>query len=262
MFSIYYDPFLTFSNAVRGEFIDRNGKSCTESNCNIDALFGIGEEAFGYLYGGHCEKNEFDQGCARYWKSISEYRKLLVEMHKCGALVFTNAEGDRLLYDVSEIQDCEIPSLVWKLCPEWSRRDEFKSDLVEFFLFHALHEIDNALVGIAVDGRDAIAAAIEASNALSNAIAIQSGNKVEQEIRRDMAYRGAMEKLKRDPKQVAKAKVKECWDEWQLKPTNYRGKSAFAKDMMTKFDELDNQAVIARWCGQWEKEVDKLHSAG
>lgn len=103
----------------------------------------------------------------------------------------------------------------------------------------------------------AVVAAIGAANALSNAIAIESGSEKEQEIRRDMAYRGAIEKLKRDPKQVAKVRVKECWNDWQKKPANYKGKSAFAKDMMTKFEELDSQAVITRWCGQWEKESAK-----
>ena len=72
-----------------------------------------------------------------------------------------------------------------------------------------------------------------------------------------MAYRGAIEKLKRDPKQAAKVLVKECWNDWQKKPTNYKGKSAFAKDMMAKFEELDSQAVITRWCGQWEREAAK-----
>ncbi len=77
-----------------------------------------------------------------------------------------------------------------------------------------------------------------------------------------MAYRAAIEKLKRDPKQAAKALVKECWAEWQRKPSNYKGKSAFAKDMMAKFEELVSQVVITRWCGQWEKEAEKYHSAG
>ena len=74
-------------------------------------------------------------------------------------------------------------------------------------------------------------------------------------FRTELAVKGAKAKLANDPKQLAKAKVKECWDEWQMKPANYKGKSAFAKDMMAKFEELDSQAVITRWCGQWEKEA-------
>ncbi len=77
------------------------------------------------------------------------------------------------------------------------------------------------------------------------------------DVRRNMGVNGAIAKLANDPKQVAKAKVRECWNEWQLKPMNYRGKSAFAKDMMTKFEELDSQPVITRWCGQWENEATK-----
>lgn len=76
-------------------------------------------------------------------------------------------------------------------------------------------------------------------------------------FRTELALKGAKAKLAIDPKQAAKGKVKECWNDWQKKPNNYKGKSAFAKDMMNKFEELDNQAVIARWCGQWEKEAVK-----
>jgi len=75
--------------------------------------------------------------------------------------------------------------------------------------------------------------------------------------KQSQARRGAKAKLANDPKQAAKSIVKECWGEWQRKPSSYKGKSAFAKDMMTKFEALDNQAVITRWCGQWEKEAAK-----
>ena len=70
----------------------------------------------------------------------------------------------------------------------------------------------------------------------------------------DMARRGAKTKLKNDPKQAEKALVRECWDDWQKKPDSYKGKTAFAKDMLSKYETLENQNVIVRWCGVWEKE--------
>jgi len=75
------------------------------------------------------------------------------------------------------------------------------------------------------------------------------------------AIKAVKAKLAKDPKQIAKSQVKECWVEWQNKPTNYRNKSKFAKDMMQKFEELDNQSVIVRWCSEWEKTALNKHDA-
>lgn len=71
-------------------------------------------------------------------------------------------------------------------------------------------------------------------------------------------------RLKNDPKQAAKQKVKECWDAWQSKPNQYKSKSAFARDMLDKFPHeeggevgLESQRVIERWCKEWESELSK-----
>ena len=57
-----------------------------------------------------------------------------------------------------------------------------------------------------------------------------------------------------DPKQGAKQQAKECWDAWQKKPAQYKSKSAFARDMLDKFESLESQRVIERWCKEWESE--------
>ncbi len=72
--------------------------------------------------------------------------------------------------------------------------------------------------------------------------------------KKSQARSGAKAKLAKDPKQAAKSLVKECWDKWQQKPISYKGKSAFAKDMMTKYEVLDSQVVITRWCSEWERK--------
>ena len=77
---------------------------------------------------------------------------------------------------------------------------------------------------------------------------------VEKRARRNLARKAAMERLKRDPKQKEKLFVRECWDNWQEKPDSYKGKTSFAKDMLSKYENLENQTVIVRWCGVWEKE--------
>ena len=66
---------------------------------------------------------------------------------------------------------------------------------------------------------------------------------------------GAAAKLAIDPKQVEKAVVRECWNEWKKQSNRYSGKAEFARDMLTKFEHLKSQPVIERWCREWEKEV-------
>jgi hypothetical protein len=67
-----------------------------------------------------------------------------------------------------------------------------------------------------------------------------------------VAKRRVREKLAVDPKQAVKVSVKELWKLWQSEPGRYKGKAAFARDMLDKFDLLQSQRVIERWCKEWE----------
>ncbi len=73
-------------------------------------------------------------------------------------------------------------------------------------------------------------------------------------FRTEFARAGALGMLAKDPKQKEKALVRECWELWQSEPKRYTGKAAFALDMLGKFESLKSQAVIERWCREWEKE--------
>ena len=81
------------------------------------------------------------------------------------------------------------------------------------------------------------------------------------QTRSEMAKIGALAKLADDPKQREKAQVRECWEDWQRTPLNfqgkrkYKGKEAFAKDMLDKYGSLESAQVIARWCRDWAGEA-------
>ncbi|MDF1485522.1 hypothetical protein PY257_10085 [Ramlibacter sp. H39-3-26] len=62
----------------------------------------------------------------------------------------------------------------------------------------------------------------------------------------------AMVRHHRDPKQVAKQNVRECWERWQKNKHEYKSKSAFARAMLDKYESLESQRVIERWCKEWE----------
>lgn len=85
---------------------------------------------------------------------------------------------------------------------------------------------------------------------------IDMKNKEEQEtrkkIRSEMARAAAVAKLATDPKQVEKQQVQECWDLWQKDLSRYKGDTAFARDMLSKYENLKSIDVITRWCRQWE----------
>ena len=82
--------------------------------------------------------------------------------------------------------------------------------------------------------------------------------KIEAEVlkdsRRAMAQAGAEARWANDPKAIAKQHVKECWELWQAAPQNYKSATAFARDMLSKYEELENPDVIRRWCRQWQDE--------
>ena len=55
----------------------------------------------------------------------------------------------------------------------------------------------------------------------------------------------------KDGKQSAKQQVRECWELWQQDLSRYKGPTAFARDMREKYDNLESEEVIRRWCRVW-----------
>ncbi|MGJ7533908.1 hypothetical protein [Variovorax sp. ZT5P30] len=78
---------------------------------------------------------------------------------------------------------------------------------------------------------------------------------IRQDARTEIGKAGAAAKLAKDPKQFEKAAVRECWNAWQADPSRYKGVAAFARDMLQKFERLESQPVIERWCREWKSAV-------
>ena len=58
------------------------------------------------------------------------------------------------------------------------------------------------------------------------------------------AQERARKRHAKDPRQTDKAKVRECWEAWRGKPSNYPSKAAFARDMLEKYENLKSQKKI------------------
>lgn len=77
------------------------------------------------------------------------------------------------------------------------------------------------------------------------------------------ATRKVILKLSKDPKQAEKKEVRELWEVWQIKPEQYKNKTAFATQMIDKFrpddpeeesKHLSSVKKITEWCTKWGRE--------
>jgi hypothetical protein len=67
--------------------------------------------------------------------------------------------------------------------------------------------------------------------------------------------RTAANRYSKDPKQAAKAQVKDCWRRWREQPDSYPSTASFARDMLAKWpSELTSEAVVSRWVRKWDRE--------
>jgi hypothetical protein len=73
--------------------------------------------------------------------------------------------------------------------------------------------------------------------------------------------KGAAARHKESPQTIAKAIVRECWEEWQKNPLNYRSRYEFAQDMLTKVPLNDrddpvvsHDTITKKWLPDWNKE--------
>lgn len=252
-----YHPFLTYSNPDSARFVDPNGKPREVLNPDSYALFQIGEDAFKRLGGLQYSREDFEIGYAGYWAILDEARTSIHESFKEGQIRLVKESGEGVdMVNADDIDDAQVIAFFWNRCSQLKGRmdDEISQVIRLVFLFHTFREIDNSLIGMKLDGREAVVAAIGAANSLANAIAIECGNEHLREARQQLAYQAVQAKLARDPKQREKAFVRECWKAWQEKPDSYNGKAAFARDMLTKCEHLESQKKIEDWCRDWEAQ--------
>lgn len=77
------------------------------------------------------------------------------------------------------------------------------------------------------------------------------------EAQSTLARRGGI--VRAEPTQREKKIVYEWWLDWQKHPEKYKGKAAFARDMIRDLDHVEDvRTITEKWCPEWEE----LHSAG
>lgn len=243
---ISYDPYLTFSNPLNTCLVAHNGNEIPDT----ESLFFLGKEAYKYFIHGIESKEDFNELLICYLELVNIYRQELPKKN----IECKNPNGKKFALDWNQADDCQLVNVAWQIFQK--TRIELGEDKViyaELYFFLTLIEIDNTYMAMTFNPVDAVTLAIEAANALANAIAIKSENEKLKEVRRDMAYRGAIARIKLDPKQNDKKFVFACWKEWQDNPERYSSKASFARDMLEKCEHLVSNKKIEDWCREWEK---------
>lgn len=243
-----FDPYLTYSNSLNDRFIKPSGDKDKELTSDTEALFNIGLDAYKLLIS-KASKAEFDNGNENYFNFIGSMRAFLIELVKMKVVSIKSENDENLDFDFETLESGQILDIIWKIYlknPLLAEDDEEKDiNFVELYAYHSLREIDHCLVGIFCDGRDAICSAIYATQALSNATAIASREDKLIEARRELAYRGAIERIKRDPKQKALKEIKLHYES-QKDQFKRRGYTAqFIREMHSKYPIITEQKTIA-----------------
>lgn len=273
----FYDPYRSVLSGQSPRFVDSKGELVPVrqgASSSVRELLHLAKKAADrYLQGQHLTVEE--------WKTaLSSFKKFIRDISKeipFDRIQFVDIMGNPV-EDPGELPDdpFSILSLHQQLlerhADKFSREDwSVVGMLHTLWCVICLSEIDHALLSCMYeDAGDGIFSAMRARDALSNAERVEGilagqqvlgredratdGDHLVATIRQDLARSGAAAKWAAHPVGQAKAEVQQLWQEWQRQPSRYRSKAAFARDMLDKFEALGNQAVIVRWCTEWEKE--------
>jgi len=165
-----------------------DGEQRENKSSDTGALFRLGKEAYKRL--GECQSQaEFDEGISGYYEMIDTFRERFTEWDNERKIKLVSERDGK---DIAiEWDNEQVLNTAWQFFTrlENTTDAEIKRIYVELFLFHALKEIDHANVALDLGHSDAVYSAIEAANALANAMSIESGNEKLQKDRQDLFSR-------------------------------------------------------------------------
>lgn len=254
-----YHPFLTYSKALNDRFIQPNGIAGAELNCDTEALFNIGKDSFQLLE--NFSRDKFDQGYKTYLQVMKLLRFVLTEALDREVLGVVDSNKEAIFINPENLDDGLILDLGWQLQNKganFSENEDDEVNFIELYAYHALHEIDNSLLGIFFDGHESICAAIFATQALSNANAISSKNNVLIEAKRELALKGAIGRIKRDPKQIALKEITKHYDSNKSQFKRRGFSSQFIREMHVKYPVITDPKTIANLVAKLNKENDEI----
>lgn len=267
-----YHPYLTYSDPNNDQFIRPDGTpfpAFIQDFSDLEALFRLGQEAYSHLP--HVESAaEFEKSYDLHFEFLYDLRWFLRDLHKEGLLKVKDSKGNYFPpdYDFSQIDDAWILSYMWNRLDKATARtgaDVKISDAYrDTFLMYVFHEIDNSMVVLEVEDENpahycAVAPAIEATNALANALAMESGNEKLELARRQMAMRGA--NARHTKTYEKRQQVIEYWREnIHSRHPNLSNEKA-AEWLLDSFPELSFRK-LSEYVARAKQEMKELPPAG
>ncbi|WP_208452696.1 hypothetical protein [Burkholderia gladioli] len=259
-----YDPYATFSSSGR-RFVKSTGESSFAGwleplDDDEQALWILGKTSFDAL--NVSSSDDFYRAYQTYVDGMRANREMLDELSGNGTILTQDFNGKRYIPDWSVYPSEEVLTMVWQIfsqIPEGERPPESHDLFRKSFLFACFKCIERALVAYMLEGRGLVSATLGAASAFANAEALASVNPDLATVRRNFAYKGAMERLRRDPKQMDKARVYTYWIKWQENPNLYQNQAEFARDMLEKFGKESNgsltstDTIVKKWIPVFRK---------
>jgi hypothetical protein len=261
-----YHPFATYGGANNVNIFKTREGSAAETfgrppaeNPDVASLWRLGERAYGLLPTSSSIA-EFDEEVREFDNFVEDTRVQIYQQIMDGLVRCATPSGGQADPEwIKELPASAIVNICWGMgISRGPIHDDSVTEMFQVsFCIACLLEIDNANVGLFLDGRDAVASSLAAAEAFANAEAIATRFDQLQDVRRQMAMQGALSRVRNDPRQAEKQFIKECWNEWRLDGSRYASKAAFARDMLAKCTHLQNAKKIEDWTRLWEQEAGK-----
>jgi hypothetical protein len=259
-----YDPYATFSSLENRRFIKSTGESSFSGwseplDDDEQALWRLGKNAFDALNA--TSRDDFEHAYQTYIDGMQMNREILAELSENDTILIQNSNEERISPDWSKYPPDEILAFIWQIfsqIPREKHPQEFQALLRQSFLFACFKLIEHALIAHMLDGRGLLSAVLGAASAFANAEVLTSDNPTLTKARQELAYKGAMERIRRDPKTADKMTVRDYWVRWTKQPDLYKNKAEFVRDMLDgKTTALKgNSETVNRWIREWERSED------
>jgi hypothetical protein len=193
---------------------------------------------------------------------IAEFFRLLEQRFSAGEIVLVDQAGTPL----TSLPDWEEADWPWQIMTMGRWAAKVSADAAEtvdlmgtHYLVAALCRLDDVVILSDLDDTEGFASSLLEVKWFVDEVdrLLEIDDLTTKGLRRldsKRASNRAAIRHAQDPKQAAKAVVKECWQAWQSRPESYRTTAAFARAMLDKFpDVLESQPVVERWVRTWKQ---------
>lgn len=241
-FFMSYDPHLTFSGDGIG-FVSHRG-SKFEMDDDAEGLFNLGKDVF-REFCADISRDDFILAVNNYKDFVKDLAQTFSQHEANGLLVIGNRD-ELQEFDWEGLEDVQVLGIAWQYFrSDFISIEDLESLLREAFLMGALILMDEILISRML-GSPYIKQVIDVSGLFNNALSIGSKNEGFKKARRDLAFKAAVARLQKDPKEIAMQQIEK---EHQALKSHQRTRgylAPFARAMQEKYPVIESATSIER----------------